>query len=74
MTTASTLVGDLPPAAVNFGFVYFGWTAELSCFEAQGPVGLISIDRRISSSKLSLLLCTSSTGGNMCKAGFVAMF
>jgi len=73
MITVSTLVEDRPPVVFNLGFVYFGWTTWLSFRDCQGPVGLMSIECRINSSKLSLLLCTSSTGGNMFRAGFAAM-
>jgi hypothetical protein len=65
--------GDWPPLALDFPSLALVTGELLSIRKGQGPVGRISIDLRIKSSKLSLLLFTSSIGGNMCKDGPAAI-
>jgi hypothetical protein len=61
------------PRLLSLGILVLETGDRLLVLVGQGPLGRISIDLRINSSKLSLLLCTSSTGGKMCKTGPAAI-
>lgn len=61
------------PRDLSLGILIFETGDRLLVRAGHGPLGRISIDLRISSSKLSLLLCTSSTGGKMCRTGPAAI-
>jgi hypothetical protein len=71
MPTLELSDGESPPGLLELFDFVMGET--LSARIGHGPVGRMSIDLRIRSSKLSLLLLTSSTGGNMCKVGPAAI-
>lgn len=61
------------PRDLSLGVLVFETGDGLLVWVGHGPLGRISIDLRINSSKLSLLLCTSSIGGKMCRTGPAAI-